>query len=108
MRILLDNCVHHRLAASFPGREAVHVRQLGWAELTNGKLIQAAESEGFDVPLTVDKNVRKQQNLAGRRISCVTLNSYSILLEDLLLFLGEIEVSLRRLESRVSLVRTSS
>ena len=97
MRVLLDNCVNHRFARSFAGWEVVHVRQLGWAELTNGRLMDAAEGSGFDVLLTVDKNVRKQQNLAKRRINLVTLDARSILLEDLILFLGEIEVALRRL-----------
>jgi hypothetical protein len=33
----------------------------------------AAEADGFDVLLTTDKNMRYQQNLAGRKIAVVVL-----------------------------------
>ena len=40
-----------------------------------GFLLAAAESSGFDVPLTCDKNIRYQQNLAGRSIALVFLST---------------------------------
>jgi hypothetical protein len=36
-------------------------------------LLTAAEEAGFDLLLTTDKNIRYQQNLAGRRIAIVVL-----------------------------------
>jgi hypothetical protein len=39
-----------------------------WDTLNNGDLLVAAEAAGFDVVITADKNMRYQQNLAGRRI----------------------------------------
>jgi len=39
----------------------------------NGELLASAEADGFDVLLTTDKNMRYQQNLAGRRIAVVVL-----------------------------------
>jgi len=36
-------------------------------------LLEAAETEGFDVLLTTDKNMRYQQNLGGRKIAVVVL-----------------------------------
>lgn len=41
--------------------------------LRNGELLDAAERAGFDVFVTTDRNIRYQQNLAGRRIAIVTL-----------------------------------
>jgi hypothetical protein len=38
---------------------------MGWAEFTNGKLLSAAEEAGFDVMVTVDQNIRYQQNLGA-------------------------------------------
>jgi hypothetical protein len=35
---------------------------MGWADLDNGRLLLAAE-ESFDLFLTVDTNIRYQQNL---------------------------------------------
>jgi hypothetical protein len=43
--------------------------------LTNGELLNAAESAGFDVMVTTDKNMRYQQNLSGRVISIVVLGN---------------------------------
>jgi hypothetical protein len=37
--------------------------------------LRAAEEAGFDVLLTTDKNMRYQQNLAGRRIAVVVLGN---------------------------------
>ena len=45
----------------------------GWDTLKNGELLAAAEADGFDVLLTTDKNMRYQQNLAGRKIAVVVL-----------------------------------
>ena len=45
--------------------------QQGWDKLSNGELLTAAEEAGFDLLLTTDKNMRHQQNLAGRKIAIV-------------------------------------
>jgi hypothetical protein len=37
--------------------------------LGNGDLLTAAELAGFEVFLTTDKNLRHQQNMAGRTIA---------------------------------------
>ncbi len=36
-------------------------------------MLTAAEDAGFDILLTTDKNMRYQQNLAGRKIAIVVL-----------------------------------
>ena len=71
MRILLDHCVPRRFGRLIPGHDAVTARRMGWDELRNGALLTAAEVEGFTVLLTVDKNLRYQQSLGGRRIAIV-------------------------------------
>jgi hypothetical protein len=47
----------------------------GWAELANGDLLQMAEEAGFDVMITTDKGIRYQQNLVGRRLALVVINT---------------------------------
>ncbi len=44
MRVLLDNNVDHRFGKLLTGHEAIHARQMGWADLYNGDLITAAEN----------------------------------------------------------------
>lgn len=48
----------------------VEAIERGWERLANGNLLDAAEA-GFALFVTADKNIRYQQNLAGRRISIV-------------------------------------
>jgi hypothetical protein len=49
----------------------------GWAQLSNGELLKAAEADGFDVFITTDSNLKYQQNLSSRRIAIVVLNTTS-------------------------------
>ena len=49
----------------------------GWSTLDNGALIAAAESAGFDVFITTDKNLKYQQSLADRRIAILVLQTTS-------------------------------
>jgi hypothetical protein len=48
-------------------------RSLGWDTLRNGDLLDAAETAGFDVFVTTDRNIQHQQNLTNRRIAIVVL-----------------------------------
>ena len=47
----------------------------GWTTLVNGKLLEAAEREGFDVFLSGDQNLRHQQRVTGRTLAIVVLSS---------------------------------
>ena len=44
-----------------------------WDRLKNGDLLTAAEHASFEVFLTTDKNMRHQQNMAGRTIAVVVV-----------------------------------
>jgi putative NIF3 family GTP cyclohydrolase 1 type 2 len=48
---------------------------MGWDQLVNGLLIEAAERAGFDVMVTGDQNLRYQQNMSARRLALVVLLS---------------------------------
>ena len=75
MRILFDNGTPRGLARFLPGHEIDEARSLGWDELVNGELIEAAQEAGFELFLTTDKNIRYQQNLADRTISILVLGN---------------------------------
>jgi hypothetical protein len=47
----------------------------GWDTLENGELLKAAETAGFNVLVTPDKNIRYQQNLTVRTIALVVLGN---------------------------------
>jgi hypothetical protein len=48
---------------------------MGWHELRNGDLLQAAERDGFDDLITSDKNIRHQNRLGGLRIAVLELGT---------------------------------
>jgi predicted nuclease of predicted toxin-antitoxin system len=83
LRILLDNCVPWRLGAALIGHEVSSVVRLGWADLTDGELLDAT-GDRFDLLVTVDKNLQFQQDLRGRLFAIVVLRSNSNRIKDLL------------------------
>lgn len=83
MRVLLDNNVSRRFSQLLPGHEVAHVQQLGWEGLKNGTLLNAAERADYAVLITADKQIQYQQNLEGRKISIVVLNSRRIVIEEI-------------------------
>ena len=58
---------------AFDGTVVETAFERGWGELENGELVQQAESAGFDLLITTDKNLRYQQNLRGRQLAILVL-----------------------------------
>ena len=56
-----------------PGEDVRTCHEEGWDAFCNGELLAAAESAGFGVFITADKNLRYQQNLASRRLAIIEL-----------------------------------
>ena len=73
MRVLFDQATPLPIGPYLVGHSVRTAAQQGWATLGNGDLLRVAEEAGFDVLLTTDKNIRYQQNLAGRKIAIVVL-----------------------------------
>lgn len=74
MRILFDNGTPRGIAKALPSHTVQEARSQGWDTLRNGELLDAAEAAGFEVFVTTDRNIRFQQNLAGRKIAIVVLS----------------------------------
>ena len=74
-RVLLDEGVPIGVRRHIVGCSVETVVEAGWAGLTNGDLIAAAEQAGFDVMVTTDQNIRYQQTLMGRRMALVVLGT---------------------------------
>jgi len=73
VRVLFDHGAPAPLRRALTGHEVTTAYERGWSALMNGELIAAAEAEGYEVLVTTDKNLRYQQNLAGRSIAIVVL-----------------------------------
>ncbi len=78
MKVLLDECAPRALkqALEADGHECLTVQEAGWTGKVNGALLDLAEAE-FDVLVTLDTNLRNQQNLAGRKIAIAILRARS-------------------------------
>lgn len=83
MRILLDHCVPKPFKYELPGHDVSTAREMGWEALKNGALLDKAQSGGFEVFITVDQNIRYQQNLKNRGIAVCVLVGGGITIEKL-------------------------
>ena len=75
MKILFDHGtsapLRHHLSEHLVDRSAEN----RWEMLENGELIRTAEEDGYSIIVTTDKNMRYQQNLKGRTLAIVVLQS---------------------------------
>lgn len=80
MKLLLDECVTRYVKRDLTGHEVYTVEDAGLKGLENGDLLKAAAGS-YDVLITVDNNIRYQQNIAGLHIAILILaakrNSYA-------------------------------
>jgi hypothetical protein len=76
MRILFDQGTPVPLRQLLSGHTVSTAYEMGWSELANGDLLDAAEAD-FDALATTDQNLRYQQDLAGRRLAILVLPTTS-------------------------------
>ncbi len=77
MRILFDQGTPAPLRHLLTDHQVSTAYERGWSTLTNGELLAAAESPGFEVLVTTDSNLKYQQNLVSREIAVVVLGTTS-------------------------------
>lgn len=84
MKLLLDECLPRKLKIYFEteGFQCKTVREAGLASKENGGLLAAAEGL-YDVLLTIDQNMRHQQNMAGRSLAILVFAAKSNDIDDL-------------------------
>ncbi len=74
MKILLDENLPRKLKADFgTDFEVKTVRDMGWLGKKNGEMLGLIAFNGFDFFVTIDKNLRHQQNLDKFNISIFLL-----------------------------------
>ncbi|HYH87163.1 MAG TPA: DUF5615 family PIN-like protein [Pyrinomonadaceae bacterium] len=98
MKVLLDECVPRKLKRELTEHEALTVTERGWSGIKNGKLLALAESE-FDVFLTVDQNLKYQQNLKSFNIGIILLIARNNRLKTLLPLMPETRAALENIKA---------
>lgn len=74
--------------------EVYTVRELGLSGIKNGKLMTYCVENGFDILLTIDKNLMFQQNLDSYPVTIVLSNSPSTKIEELVTFLPSFKLQI--------------
>ena len=77
MRVILDENLPHQLRAHLARHETATTVYMGWGGFQNGALLKAAEGAGFDVLVTGDLSIERQQNLKGRKLAIVLLSAHN-------------------------------
>jgi hypothetical protein len=75
VKILFDTNTPAPLARYLRRHQVSRAGEMGWQNLENGALLNAAEQAGFDVLVTCDQSVRYQQNLVERKLAVVILST---------------------------------
>jgi predicted nuclease of predicted toxin-antitoxin system len=94
MKILLDECITKHLKPHLSDYEVATVREMRWSGIKNGKLMALCVEHGFDILLTIDKNLQYQQNLHKYPLTIVVLNSVTSKEEELIVFLPAFRMQL--------------
>ena len=77
MKILLDQGTPAPLRRYLQEHLVETAFERQWSSLTNGELLDAAEENGFELLVTTDQQLGHQQNLTGRRLAILVLQSTS-------------------------------
>ncbi len=59
MKILLDECVTKHLKPHLAEHEVYTVRDMQWSGVKNGELLTLCVKHGFDILLSIDKNLQR-------------------------------------------------
>ena len=73
MRILFDQGVPAPLRRHLINQDVETASERGWASLTDRELLDRAESYGFDLLITTDRNLKHQQDLSSRQLAILVL-----------------------------------
>lgn len=74
-RLLLDENAPVGLKVILTKYDVETASDMGWAGISNGRLLDAAEAAGFAIMVTADRSIRSQQNMTGRKIALVALTT---------------------------------
>lgn len=96
MKIFLDHCIPKRLLRLLSEHEVKTAYQMGWAAKKNGELLKLVARD-FEVFITVDQNLRHQQNLASSSLKFIVLVAANNQYDSLALLIPQVKAELTKL-----------
>jgi len=101
MKLLLDENLPIKLKYLFSKNHKIFtVREMGWSGKTNGELLGLMISSGFEGLLTIDKNLKHQQNLEQFKIKIFILDASNNKISTLEPFIDKLEICLSELPNQ--------
>jgi len=94
VRVLLDESVPRQLATELHGHDVRTVVQVGWTGIQNGELLRRSADAGFEVLVTMDRNLEHQQNVARAGIGVLVILAQNSRVETVLPLAGPITTAL--------------
>ena len=92
MKILLDENIPTKVKFDFgKGFEVFTLKDMGWLGKKNGELLGLMTFKGFDVFITLDKNLKRQQNLLKFDIKIILLLARNSKHQTLQLFIEKVK-----------------
>ncbi len=74
MKILLDENMPTKVKYNFgESYQVITVKDMGWLGRKNGELLGLTALNGFDIFITLDKNLKNQQNLSKIDLKFIVL-----------------------------------
>lgn len=98
MRVLLDECIPRPLHQYLKNIDCCTVQQMGWRGKRNGELLALMKHAGFGTLLTIDQNLRFQQNLSEAGIAVVIIKAKSNKTKHLVPAIPQVLVALSVIE----------
>lgn len=86
MKILFDHNLPRRFREHLPGHDIRTTKEMKWEQLRNGALMSIAAKNGFEIFVTIDKQIEHQQNLATLPLAVIVVDGKSNALPALLPF----------------------
>jgi hypothetical protein len=86
VRVLFDHNVPRRFRLALAPHEVVTTREMGWDQLENGLLLQAAAGAAFFAFISIDKKLQYEQNLDKLPLPVIVLDAASNALPGVVLF----------------------
>jgi len=97
VRVLLDESVPRQLADELSGQEVRTVVQMGWTGIQNGELLRRSVDAGFEVLVTMDRNLEHQQNIARAGLGILVIVARNSRVETVLPLAKSINAALNGL-----------
>ncbi len=98
MRVLLDENLPVGLAGALQPHDVATVSELGWSGTKNGELLRRTAG-AFDVLITMDRNLRHQQQLAHQPFGVILVRAASNRMRDLVPLVPALLVAIEEVEA---------